>query len=468
MNISSLTQNLSQYLSNQDLSRGQTQSDPQHGKVLSSQASVSVNQSVQISQNLSPEERQQTALQVVNDTLSKAYEHMRSHSLSVTDQYQAFEPLTAEKVASNVLGFIERRLRLDQADGATQEQLNSRLEAGLSGFKKGFAEAQDKLKSLDLLSNNVAQDIGKTYDLVIKGIDDLRQKYLGDKYQGDKYQGDKSQGDSGAQADVSDSALNTATKPIANQPATTSTTPDSLIQTAAKFESFTQLGAARARDFSFELTTRDGDKVKINASASQALGLAYGKGTNNQELAGSYSASQSFSLSVEGDLNADELGAINDLLSKVNDLADQFYAGNLDEAWNQAQALGFDDQQITGYTLGLSQVEVQLVNRDQSATAATGADAATDNSPLSQLSGLDSVHQFMKSLLDALDSASSFAQPGQLLESLAAGLDQYLGQGDAQGKPEEIRQSADAAQNANHHRFYGFLQARLGDIASSK
>ena len=82
MNISSLTQNLSQYLSNQDLSRGQTQSDPLHGKVLSSQASVSVNQSVQISQNLSPEERQQTALQVVNDTLSKAYEHIRSHSSS--------------------------------------------------------------------------------------------------------------------------------------------------------------------------------------------------------------------------------------------------------------------------------------------------------------------------------------------------------------------------------------------------
>lgn len=458
MNISSLTQNLSQYVSNQNLAKGQAQPDPQHGKVLSSQASVSVTQSIQISQNLSPEEQQQTALQVVNDTLSKAYEHIRTHSLSVTDQYQAFEPLSAEKVASNVLGFIERRLRLDQADGATQEQLNSRLEAGLSGFKKGFAEAQDKLKSLNLLSDNVAQDIGKTYDLVIKGVDDLRQKYLGDKYQSD----------SGAQTKVSDSAPNTATKPSANQPATTSTAPDSLIQTAAKFESFTQLGAARARDFSFELTTREGDKVKINASASQALGLAYGKGANNQELAGSYSASQSFSLSVEGDLNADELSAINDLLGKVNDLADQFYAGNLDEAWNQAQALGFDDQQITGYTLGLSQVEVQLVNQEQSATAATGAGSANDSSPLSQLSGLDSVHQFMKSLLDALDSASSFAQPSQLLESLAAGLDQYLGQGDTQNKSDGASQPTDAAQNTNHHRFHGFLTARLGDLASSE
>ena len=32
---------------------------------------------------------------------------------------------------------------MDVAEGATREQLESRLEAGLAGFKKGFAEASE-------------------------------------------------------------------------------------------------------------------------------------------------------------------------------------------------------------------------------------------------------------------------------------------------------------------------------------
>ena len=87
-------------------------------------------------------ERRQAALSLVNRTLAAAYEKISSRGKAAVEAYESVEPLTATKVASNILGFIERRLQADVADGATQEQLQSRLEAGLSGFKKGFAEAQ--------------------------------------------------------------------------------------------------------------------------------------------------------------------------------------------------------------------------------------------------------------------------------------------------------------------------------------
>lgn len=324
-------------------------------------------------------EKRQSALQLVDETLSRAYQKISSRGLSATESYQAFEPLTAEKVANNILGFIERRLRMDQAEGANQEELQARLEAGLSGFKKGFAEAEEKLKALDMLSPEVSADIGKTYKLVTEGIDELREQLLG----------------SGLPAEEAQ----------VQQPA-------SWADASSRLTAFSQLDAAVARDFSFELTTREGDKVRINASASQSLGMAYGAANGNVEFEGSYSNSQSFSLEIQGELSEEELSAINDLLDKVNNLAADFYAGDMDKAWDQALALGFDQEQISEYSFSLTQVEVVAATYDV-------VDTDTSLPP-----ALLSAQGFMKSFLDALDTASLFPEPFKLLEQLVAGVDE--------------------------------------------
>jgi hypothetical protein len=133
---------------------------------------------VSSSDSSSLQDKRQTALQIVNRTLTMAYEKISSRGQAASAEYETFEPLTAEKVANNILGFIERRLQLDVAEGATQEELQARLDAGLAGFKKGFAEASEKLEALSLLSPEIKTDIGKTYDLVLEGVDELRSKFI--------------------------------------------------------------------------------------------------------------------------------------------------------------------------------------------------------------------------------------------------------------------------------------------------
>lgn len=411
MNISNLNSaSISQFFSSQDVQLDQ-------GRRLSSSVSVQLSQSVAVQTSFASDKRQD-ALQLVEQTLARAYEKISSRSLSATEQYQAFEPLTAEKVANNILGFIERRLRLDQADGATQEQLQARLDAGLSGFKKGFAEAEEQLEALSMLSPEVKADIGKTYDLVLEGIDKLRQNLL-------------------------DGAGESTTAVATDKPAAT---PKAAVTDVS--QTFVGLGSASSRDFSFELTTREGDKVRINASASQSLGMAYEAAVNGDSralsLEGSSSSSQSFSLSIEGELNEDELAAINDLLGKVNDLAGQFYAGNLDAAWDQAMALGFDDQQISDYSLSLRQVEVQLVEVEQVAVA---PEAQVPNPAVA------SAAQFMRSLMDALDTAANFAEPIRLLEDLARAMDARLG---------DERMGWKEPQEPG--RFGEFVHARLAEL----
>ncbi len=435
MNLTSLIQSFSQT----------SVTSNQSGKTLSSQVTQVSLQSLQQTQ-MTDEEQQQSALQLLSDTLAKAYEHIRSNKVSATDQYRSLEPLSAEKVANNVLGFIERRLKLDQADGATQEQLSSRLEAGLDGFKRGFSEAQEKLKSLNLLSDNVSADIGKTYDLVIKGVDELSKKYLG--------------ASPGIDAAASPATDSTQVKSTKENPM-----PAALAQAVSNFSLF---GAASARDFSFVLTTKEGDKVRINASSSQGLGLAADSG--NQAI--STSSSDSFSFKVKGNLNDSELAAINDLLGKVNDLASQFYGGNLDEAWSSALALGFDDSQITGFSLRLVQVDVQRVqtavpNSVQTNESPGSPTASAEQSPLTLLPGIAAISQFMSSLLDSLGTASLFADPAKLLEDIAAGFNSTAvdaNKTDSSGAVVADAKRLNEQAGEQRQGFREFMRSRLNDL----
>lgn len=356
----------------------------------------------------SQQDKRQTALQIVNRTLTMAYEKIASRGLAASAEYNAFEPLTAEKVSSNILGFIERRLQLDVAEGASQEALQARLEAGLAGFKKGFAEASEKLEALSLLSPEIKTDIGKTYDLVLEGIDELRSKF------------------------IQSTEVETA-QPTSSQPAEVLKTADpqklssklevsGFLPATSSYLGYGNYEYGRAREFSFELTTKEGDKVTIKATSSEGLAVEAGRagrGNNSvSALNASYSSSQSFSLSIEGDLSEDELSAINDLLGRVNDLANEFFDGDLDVAFDQAMNMGYDAEQIASFSLNLAQVEIQQVTQAyqtfEPASAAGNADR-----PKLLTDQLLPLGNFIKDLLASLDRASEFSAPKSLLSNMA-------------------------------------------------
>ena len=107
------------------------------------------------------------------------------------------------------------------------------------------------------------------------------------------------------------------------------------------------------------LQTTQGDIVQINfrnstggsvtgVSANAAAGLAA------YAAVGSY-ASTRFSVSVQGNLNADEVKAINAVLGQVDTLATQFFSGNLAQAFASAASLGADPKEIAGFALHLSE-----------------------------------------------------------------------------------------------------------------
>lgn len=244
----------------------------------------------------------------------------------------------AELAAGNILTFVERQLRADVQDGATQEQLESRLNAALEGFEKGFGEANDILGNNGLLSDSLSEEIGLTRDKVLAGLNELKKSYIDD-----------------AETAVA-------------EPEETTKAVEAAIDTdnikrglGSQLANFSAAQVGEARDFSFQLTTQDGDVVTINASALYAAQYEQASGTRGGANVStlsfeSYEESQ-FSLSIEGELDEDELAAINDLLSNVNDLADEFYNGDMSVAFEKAMSLGFDSEEISGFALSLTQVK---------------------------------------------------------------------------------------------------------------
>jgi hypothetical protein len=361
------------------------------------------------------EDKRQLALGIVNKTLTLAYEKISSRGQASSAQYEAFEPLTAEKVANNILGFIERRLQLDVADGASQEDLQARIEAGLSGFKKGFAEASEKLEALSLLSPEIKTDIGQTYDLVLKGVDDLRSKFI---------QSTEAtvEPDTNPAKSTTPKTITSNKTGVENQPKNKLDVPDFLPSSTSSYLGYGNYEYGRAREFSFELTTKEGDKITIKAASSEGLAIEAGRaGRGNQSggtLNASYSSSDSFSLSVEGDLSEDELSAVNELLGRVNDLAGQFFDGNLDSAFEQAMALGYDDTQISGFSLNLAQSEILQVAQAYQTFEPNNGKSGTDK-PQLLTDKLLPLGNFIKSLLDGLDRASVFDEPKTVLSNMA-------------------------------------------------
>lgn len=281
------------------------------------------------------------------------------------------------QAATNILSFISQRLALDVADGASQEEIASRLQAGYEGFLQGYGEAFDELAGAGLLSPEVEAAIAGTKDAVLAGIDELAEKYgVESPTSGSGEVMADDLDDESVETSAPIQSLSSQTSaPLIDDPQTTfAKFAGAIVKPGAEFEQLLESSTINyeqlaKRDFSFQLKTQDGDTVVIKASAARGDKVSAGV-VNYQNDYENYSGgryeSQSFEsnhfhISVEGELDEDELAAINDLLSQVGDLSETFFAGDVEAAFEQALEIGFDESEIAKFSLNLRQEVVTKV-----------------------------------------------------------------------------------------------------------
>ena len=115
-----------------------------------------------------------------------------------------------------------------------------------------------------------------------------------------------------------------------------------------------------------QVMTKEGDLVTISfnqASASSSSTLQMEQGDKKLSISSqSYSLSSGFNMSIEGDLNKKEEKSLAKLINKISKVSDKFFKGNIKSAFKHAQKIGFNMNQIAGFTMSLNREEsVQAV-----------------------------------------------------------------------------------------------------------
>jgi hypothetical protein len=110
------------------------------------------------------------------------------------------------------------------------------------------------------------------------------------------------------------------------------------------------------------IVTQEGDVVRLrikvrdamDATASSSTDSSTDSGTEVAQLAVDARSSVKISFHVDGDLNADELAAIRNVVEQVGALADQFFGGDVPAAFAAAKDLNIDGAQLAKVGLRLS------------------------------------------------------------------------------------------------------------------
>lgn len=248
--------------------------------------------------------KSQDATQVLLGKLAEKIPGMTTKKLSGLDA-QNFTP---DKVAGRISDFVAAGLAAAKNRGASDERLQQMYDAALKGVETGFKEAREILDNLNVLQGDIKTQVDETEQ---KTFDALAEIAPGSR-------------DAVAQA---------------------------VLGAAERYRN--------AEDMSLTVKTQDGDEVTINFSRNQSYDATYGAGADSQGnsvawMDVSRSESSQYQFSVQGHLNEDEITALQQMVRDITGVANEFFNGDVQKAFEKSGDISFDASQLSSMQLNMS------------------------------------------------------------------------------------------------------------------
>ncbi len=306
--------------------------------------------------------------------------------------FAAATPLpTARETADSILGFVRSRLQSEAVQGADAERLDGLLNAAREGFERGYRQALEELEGLGMLDDALGSALEETRDLVRGGLDSL---------------------------DPVDLAAPTSPAPVRDM---------------VSYQR--QVRSVETETLQLEVRTRDGDRVRVELESLDAFradeSFQRASSADGSVTQAAFSASritsERFAIRIEGELDEGERAALEDLLGRVDRLAGEFFEGDAQLAFEQALSLGYDQDEIAGFSLRLTATDVRQVSETYRRISSLGDESPVPSRGASDLArALQPLGQFLQSVRDAEEAASALSRPGQLLRQLLEGTVSFL------------------------------------------
>lgn len=368
----------------------------------------------------------------------RIYSNSMSSSLEVNRQKPNFSApekdkseeslFNFEEVTKNVLNFVTGAITNAQNKGADEEELNSLFDQALSGVLKGVELAEQDLAGF--MNDDIAEGISQSKDLIQQGIEKLRDKVFGN----DTESSDVEKSDVLVSTDISNvkiqqGELYIRTKDgdqvrltfddieqldISQKEVIEKAQDDSAEITPIAPQPTSELESETSEDDLGNLVVEDDLVANVNESEESVAAV-------QQNVV--YFQESSFSFAVKGELDEAELEAIGSLVADTYELAEEFFNGDIETAFNQALELGFDEQELTGFALQLTKVENTQVIKTYE-TVSRYDDENTESEPAKAVSP---VADYLDKLLNVLDGSRAQFDSSESYENVVNELINRLG-----------------------------------------
>ncbi len=231
---------------------------------------------------------------------------------------------------------------------------------------------------------------------------------------------------------------------------------------AASMSASSQSAYSYSQTMSLTLETKEGDVVKVDfrqlyahykeekTQQSAEMSPKGAKYFDSKKSMEATSFEERFGFSVKGSLNKDELAAVYDVFKQVDELATNFFDGNVEQAFQKAVNMGVDFGQLKSVNLNLQQTETMATGQQQAAAykgveqGVAGSGAENTSNKGGNIADLPPYLQKMQDVIARLDE--QFTEARSTMENFMATVNasRYPDQGNVPTWLDRIREFHDA------------------------
>jgi hypothetical protein len=316
-----------------------------------------------------------------------------------------------EKIAKNVLNFVVGTIKSAQNNGADEDKLNNLFEQASSGVLKGIKLAEQSLAGF--INEDITNGINQSKSIIEEGIANLKR---------DIFNPQALMSEKPTQALVNSNSVSYK-KLESGELSIRTRDGDRVNIIFVELEQF-ELSQRQVQQLVQQAESPNkavvSEPVNNNSNSTVAAQTATPVINSIEESDVTVKSSESaqpsitsieqntifyqentFSFSVKGEIDENELKAIGQLIIDANELADRFFRGDIETAFNQALELGFDEQELSSFALQLTKFENTAIIKAYETVSRFGDDSV-DKDPAKSAKP---VADYLDKLLNVIDGA---------------------------------------------------------------
>ncbi|MBN27174.1 MAG: chemotaxis protein CheA [Alteromonadaceae bacterium] len=346
-----------------------------------------------------------------------------------------------EEVARNVLNFVGGAVKNAKNNGADEEALNSLLEQARAGVLKGIGMAEKDLAGI--MNDDIKTGIRRSQELIDTGLQKLRESIFGETQEASAAIATKVALESQVNYERRDSGelrirtLDGDEVMIRFEDLESFEFNQKLLKEVEEEQIFQRPVEPTKPDV--VNTTENNIQNDVNKepvarefnTAGDTVVAEENNATNTHEASRVTSTeryehfnSNVLSFTVQGELDEDELNAIGTLVADASDLADEFFNGDIESAFNQALKLGYDEKELTGFALQLTrQEQTQSIQAYESVSHFSEDDPRGDPNKT-----VKPVAHYLDKMLDVFEQSRQKLESGEQYDDLINGLINQMGE----------------------------------------